>query len=321
MHAPLRQLLTKLIGPAAAVAAVVSLSACGSATQPASHSIALQSAGAPTQAFSWLRPERAPRAWRSATLPSGAAQFAYPADWRLIRTDPGTVTAALRDGEGEIAGYLNATHQQASETLDNWSSFRPDHNRDEGDVDSGRSPRRPTYLQVGRGSCLIEDYTHLQRSPLPRDRLHRPRITGDHRDRRRRAARPMGPPGTGDRARHLQLPHMNPTNERSQNMLSTAKARIAAILAVLGIVGGVVAPAAVGRHHHHHHHPRHPAEQRRGPRRRQQRRPERRRRPDLVARRWRPSPCPRARRRPSPGPHKEGASNEGTTSDLDQWPV
>ena len=37
-------------------------------------------------------------------------------------------------------------------------------------------------------------------------------------------------------------------------MLSTAKARIAAILAVLGIVGGVVAPAAVGRHHHHHHH-------------------------------------------------------------------
>ena len=39
-------------------------------------------------------------------------------------------------------------------------------------------------------------------------------------------------------------------------MLSTAKARIAAILAVLGIVGGVVAPAAVGRPHHHHHHPR-----------------------------------------------------------------
>ena len=38
-------------------------------------------------------------------------------------------------------------------------------------------------------------------------------------------------------------------------MLSTARKRIAAILAVLGIVGGAVAvPAAVARHHHHHHH-------------------------------------------------------------------
>ena len=159
MHAPLRQLLTKLIGPAAAVAAVVSLSACGSATQPASHSTALQSGAVRTQAFSWLRPEQAPRAWHSATLPSGAAQFAYPADWRLIRTDPGTVTAALRDGDGEIAGYLNATPQQASESLDNWSSFRPDHNGDEGDVDL-RPIAAATDLafRSGRGSCLIEDY-------------------------------------------------------------------------------------------------------------------------------------------------------------------
>jgi len=38
-------------------------------------------------------------------------------------------------------------------------------------------------------------------------------------------------------------------------MLSTMKARIAAVLAVLGIVGGAVAvPGAVARHHHHHHH-------------------------------------------------------------------
>ena len=37
-------------------------------------------------------------------------------------------------------------------------------------------------------------------------------------------------------------------------MFSTAKTRIAAILAVLGIVGAAAVPAAVARHHHHHHH-------------------------------------------------------------------
>ena len=44
---------------------------------------------------------------------------------------------------------------------------------------------------------------------------------------------------------------MTPTNERNQTMLSTAKSRIAAILAVLGIVGAAAVPAAVARHHHH----------------------------------------------------------------------
>jgi hypothetical protein len=46
---------------------------------------------------------------------------------------------------------------------------------------------------------------------------------------------------------------MNATHERSQDMLATAKVRIAAILAVLGIIAGAAAPAAVARHHHHHH--------------------------------------------------------------------
>jgi hypothetical protein len=47
---------------------------------------------------------------------------------------------------------------------------------------------------------------------------------------------------------------MNQTHERSQTMLATAKARIAALLAVLGIFAGAAVPAAVARHHHHHHH-------------------------------------------------------------------
>ncbi len=37
-------------------------------------------------------------------------------------------------------------------------------------------------------------------------------------------------------------------------MLSTTKARIAVVLAVLGIGGAVALPAAMAGHHHHHHH-------------------------------------------------------------------
>ena len=37
-------------------------------------------------------------------------------------------------------------------------------------------------------------------------------------------------------------------------MLSTTKARIAAALAVLGIVASGAAPAAMAGHHRHHHH-------------------------------------------------------------------
>jgi hypothetical protein len=40
-------------------------------------------------------------------------------------------------------------------------------------------------------------------------------------------------------------------------MLKQTKARIAAALAVLGIVGAAAVPAAIAGHHHHHHHHHH----------------------------------------------------------------
>ncbi len=111
------------------------------------------------RAFAWLRPSPAPPAWRTSRLPDGAARLAYPHRWRSIRSDPGTVSAALRSGQGRILGYLNATPQQGAETVSNWSSFRPDHNRDEGDVDvklvaSGTNLR----FRGARGSCVVDDY-------------------------------------------------------------------------------------------------------------------------------------------------------------------
>jgi hypothetical protein len=45
----------------------------------------------------------------------------------------------------------------------------------------------------------------------------------------------------------------HPTNKEA-TMLSTTKARIAVVLAVLGIAAAGVVPAALAGHHHHHHH-------------------------------------------------------------------
>ena len=56
-------------------------------------------------------------AWQRSRLPDGAASLSYPPGWRAIRSDPGTVTAALRSPSGEIRGYLNATPKQGDETL------------------------------------------------------------------------------------------------------------------------------------------------------------------------------------------------------------
>jgi hypothetical protein len=77
----------------------------------------------------------------------------------LTRTDPGTVTAALRRN-GTITGYLNITPQGGDETLANWASFRPAHNREEGDRNlvplASASGLRFTN---GHGSCVKDSYS------------------------------------------------------------------------------------------------------------------------------------------------------------------
>ncbi len=115
---------------------------------------------APTEpgAFAWLHPEAPPSGWRTEALPSGRATLAYPTGWHLTRTDPGTVTAA-RTEHGEIRGYLNITPQQGEETLANWASFRPAHNRDEGDSDLVPIAAATNLrFSGGRGSCVKDRY-------------------------------------------------------------------------------------------------------------------------------------------------------------------
>jgi hypothetical protein len=137
--------------PGLALAAALAVASCGGATGGGGHS--------PAGAFAWLRPAQPPSGWKVARLPSGAADLAYPPGWRPIRTDPGTISAALLGPHGRIRGYLNATPQSGAETLTNWSRFRPAHNHEEGDR-SVVTDTTATHLRfrAGTGSCVVDHY-------------------------------------------------------------------------------------------------------------------------------------------------------------------
>ena len=115
-------------------------------------------------AFAWVHPGPPGSGWRTRDLPSGDAALSYPASWRLSKTDPGTVTATLRRG-GQIDGYLNITPQGGDETLTNWASFRPAHNRDEGDSDLiPLASATGLRFRDATGSCVKDRYsTHTSR--------------------------------------------------------------------------------------------------------------------------------------------------------------
>jgi hypothetical protein len=58
-----------------------------------------------------------------------------------------------------IVGYLNATPQQADESLPNWATFRPHHNAHEGDRHVRvLAAARDLPFRSGRASCVIDTY-------------------------------------------------------------------------------------------------------------------------------------------------------------------
>jgi hypothetical protein len=130
-----------------ALVLIVSIAGCGqSSHRPA------------TGPFAWLHPASPPSGWNVARSLGGA--LPYPPGWRRIKTDSGTASVALLGPRDRIEGYLNATPKQGTETLANWSRFRPAHTRREGD----RSVRvlaasNDLTFRSGRGSCVIDDYT------------------------------------------------------------------------------------------------------------------------------------------------------------------
>jgi hypothetical protein len=137
---------------AAALAGAVIAAGCGGSARPAGQS-----------QFAWVRPSVAPRDWLVGRLPSGTAALAYPPGWRTIHTDPGTFSAALLGSHGRIRGYLNATPRSGPETLANWSRFRVDHNRDEGDRRVVREGfASGLRFRSATGSCVVDHYATIR---------------------------------------------------------------------------------------------------------------------------------------------------------------
>jgi hypothetical protein len=160
------------IGAALAVVLMAIASGCGSAQSSS------RGAGSPRRAsaggsrpagvsagprhpapFAWLAPAPAPAAWSLARL-AGTATLAYPRSWHRIESDPGTVSAAVVvPRTGLIVEYLNVTPKQTTETLANWSRFRPAHNQEEGDAhEQVVAAARGVRFRDGQGSCVIDRY-------------------------------------------------------------------------------------------------------------------------------------------------------------------
>jgi hypothetical protein len=100
-----------------------------------------------------------PSGWTIARIQGGAA-LGYPPGWTPIKTDPGTASVALLGGAERIDGFLNATPEQATETIADWSRFRPGHNRDEGDRHVRLLAATTNgHFRSGRGACVIDTYT------------------------------------------------------------------------------------------------------------------------------------------------------------------
>jgi hypothetical protein len=126
--------------------------------------LALAGCGGPARGrvsgpFAWLKPASPPTGWSVVRTQAGA-MLAYPPGWTPIKTDPGTASVALLGGGERIDGYLNATPRQGTETLADWSRFRPQHNQGEGD----RSVRllaatTTARFDSGQGACVIDTYT------------------------------------------------------------------------------------------------------------------------------------------------------------------
>jgi hypothetical protein len=108
-------------------------------------------------AFGWLSPAAVPSGWRVGVTRT-RVRLAFPASWRTIQTDRGTVSAAPAGG-GAFAGYLNATPRSGAETVSDWGRFRTAHLAQEGarrirlEADAGG-----LRFRAARGSCVIDSY-------------------------------------------------------------------------------------------------------------------------------------------------------------------
>jgi hypothetical protein len=145
-------------GPAGGTPRHTASTSAGAGDSSAAGSSSGGSAASPSTAFGWFTAKAPPSSWRLARISTGAA-LPYPASWKVVHSDPGTFTAALKTGRGSFLGYLNLTPRQGEETLSNWRSFRIEHNREEGDTHVRKlAVAESLHFRTGHGNCVKDSY-------------------------------------------------------------------------------------------------------------------------------------------------------------------
>jgi hypothetical protein len=146
---------------AAALTAALSVALFGCASSPSPSADSDAAAPASTSAgFGWFHPGPAPGAWLHASLSGQSATLSYPGSLRPEHGDPGTVTVGSTARSGEVLVYLNVTPKQGDETLSNWTGFRLEHLREDGQsaVHLG-GVSGPLNFRGGHGRCVMDNYT------------------------------------------------------------------------------------------------------------------------------------------------------------------
>ena len=115
--------------------------------------------------FAWFHPGPAPGDWLRASLSGQRATLSYPGSLRPMPGDNGTVTVGSTARSGQVLVYLNVTPKQGDETLRNWTGFRLEHLREDGQYAvhlDGTSP--PLHFRGGPGRCVVDHYTTKDRN-------------------------------------------------------------------------------------------------------------------------------------------------------------
>ena len=111
-------------------------------------------------ALAWLHPSALPTGSSVLSLPGSPARLPTPVSWQSSEGDPGTRTTVLKGPSGGIGGYLNATPREGDETVANWSAFRVNHNREEGDREVRLlAAAAGLRFRGATGSCVLDSYT------------------------------------------------------------------------------------------------------------------------------------------------------------------
>lgn len=110
--------------------------------------------------LSTLKPATEPPNWIPLLPRSRTSILWYPPFMRRIKSDPWSVSTALRDRSGDVTlVYLNAGPKNGGEKMAGWPQFRLDHLREE----HARAVHEEAHasgvpFRGGRGSCVMDDY-------------------------------------------------------------------------------------------------------------------------------------------------------------------